>query len=35
MAGQMRVLSDHAPLVDELQTQILPDGGHISRNPAR
>ena len=24
---------DHPPLVDELERQILPDGGHISRNP--
>src|SRR3954468_16757829 len=34
MAGQERLLkSTTRRLVDELQRQILPDGGHISRNP--
>lgn len=34
MAGQMRLLKPVGRrLVDELQRQILPDGGHISRNP--
>jgi uncharacterized heparinase superfamily protein len=34
MAGQERVLrSTTRRLVDELQRQILPDGGHVSRNP--
>jgi len=34
MAGQERLLKSTARrLVDELQRQILPDGGHISRNP--
>src|SRR5262249_23969647 len=34
MAGQERLLkSATRRLVDELQRQILPDGGHISRNP--
>ena len=35
MAGQQRMLKSLTRrLVDELQRQILPDGGHISRNPA-
>jgi uncharacterized heparinase superfamily protein len=34
MAGQERLLrSTTRRLVDELQRQVLPDGGHISRNP--
>src|SRR5215510_7834149 len=34
MAGQERLLKSTARrLVEELQRQILPDGGHISRNP--
>jgi uncharacterized heparinase superfamily protein len=34
MAGQSRYLKKSARrLVDELERQILPDGGHISRNP--
>jgi uncharacterized heparinase superfamily protein len=34
MAAQIRHLkSATARLTDELETQILPDGGHISRNP--
>jgi uncharacterized heparinase superfamily protein len=34
MAGQERLLkSTTRRLVEELQRQILPDGGHISRNP--
>jgi uncharacterized heparinase superfamily protein len=34
MAGQERLLkATTRRLVDELQRQILPDGGHISRNP--
>ena len=34
MAGQERLLkSTTRHLVEELQRQILPDGGHISRNP--
>jgi uncharacterized heparinase superfamily protein len=34
MAGQSRHLKKTArQLVDELERQILPDGGHISRNP--
>ena len=34
MAGQERMLkSTTRRLVDELQRQILPDGGHVSRNP--
>jgi uncharacterized heparinase superfamily protein len=34
MAGQIKLLKPITRrLVDELQTQILPDGGHISRNP--
>jgi uncharacterized heparinase superfamily protein len=34
MAGQERLLkSTTRRLVDELQRQILPDGGHVSRNP--
>jgi uncharacterized heparinase superfamily protein len=36
MAGQERLLkSTTRRLVEELQRQILPDGGHVSRNPAR
>ncbi len=35
MAGQARLMRfGTRKLVDELQRQILPDGGHISRNPA-
>ena len=35
MAGQTRHLrSTTKRLVDELESQILPDGGHVSRNPA-
>jgi len=35
MAGQMRLLKQAGRrLGDELARQILPDGGHISRNPA-
>ncbi len=34
MAGQMRALKPLTrQLIDELQIQILPDGGHIGRNP--
>ena len=34
MAGQLRLLkSGTRKLVDELNRQVLPDGGHISRNP--
>jgi uncharacterized heparinase superfamily protein len=34
MAGQGRLLKSVAKrLVDELERQVLPDGGHISRNP--
>lgn len=34
MAGQMRLLNRVSQrLTDELDRQILPDGGHISRNP--
>jgi uncharacterized heparinase superfamily protein len=34
MAGQERILkSATRRLADELQRQILPDGGHVSRNP--
>jgi uncharacterized heparinase superfamily protein len=34
MAGQERLLkSTTRRLVDELQRQVLPDGGHVSRNP--
>jgi uncharacterized heparinase superfamily protein len=34
MAGQMRLAKPAVRrLVDELQRQIIPDGGHISRNP--
>jgi uncharacterized heparinase superfamily protein len=34
MAGQQRLLkSTVRRLVDDLQRQIMPDGGHISRNP--
>lgn len=34
MAGQTRLLRPAGRrLIDELQRQILPDGGHISRNP--
>jgi uncharacterized heparinase superfamily protein len=34
MAGQIKLLKPVTRrLVDELQTQILPDGGHVSRNP--
>src|SRR5919197_879962 len=34
MAGQERLLkSTTRRLVEELQRQILPDGGHVSRNP--
>jgi uncharacterized heparinase superfamily protein len=35
MAGQERLLkASTRRLVDELQRQVLPDGGHISRNPS-
>ncbi len=34
MAGQTRLLkSAGRRLIDELQRQVLPDGGHVSRNP--
>jgi uncharacterized heparinase superfamily protein len=34
MAGQLRLLKSAArKLADELNRQVLPDGGHISRNP--
>ena len=34
MAGQQRHIAGATKrLVDELKRQILPDGGHISRNP--
>jgi uncharacterized heparinase superfamily protein len=34
MAGQLRILSAVSrKLVEELDRQILPDGGHVSRNP--
>jgi uncharacterized heparinase superfamily protein len=34
MQGQPGILrSNVRRLIDELRTQILPDGGHISRNP--
>src|SRR6202011_3656126 len=35
IAGQTRTLKPFSKrLIDELERQILPDGGHISRNPA-
>src|ERR1700726_183697 len=35
VAGQTRTLKPFSKrLIDELERQILPDGGHISRNPA-